>query len=95
MLVIAIAVTRIPHLNTGHSSLSRAPKQQTQTVREERLSVSVLSFGFDSLICQHPSPEQTAIPAIPALCPDEHQWANPAGHGLLGAGHSENYEYLY
>ena len=56
--------------------------------------MSVLSFGFDSLICQHPSPEQTAIPAIPALCPDEHQWANPAGHGLLGAGHSENYEYL-
>ena len=59
------------------------PNKQTQKVREERLSVSVLSFGFDSLICQHPSPEQMAFPAIPALCPDEHQWANPAGHGLL------------
>ena len=48
--------------------------------------MSVLSIGFDSHICQHPSPEQTAFPAIPALCPDEHQWANPAGHGLAWHG---------
>ena len=57
--------------------------------------MSVLSFGFDSPSVSTLLTKQMAFPAIPALCTNEHQWANPAGHGLLGAGHSENNENLY